>query len=320
VNVEIIVFNVSEPATGGDAIFWRKVCTAEEFFESSFEEVLVGDRLLAVLSAHADGHDPDVVQLGDVLQELLVALVAPVVAEKPSRVHVQSEGSTSLASVSSVEVAQQHLVNLVRCRVGEIARVKHGAWVAVIVDVEEEVVLEVEDGLVPNALVRADRARLDLAVFGRLKVLGVGPPTLVHVGVAVLLAGHRAIVLETLLLHHIVLNVAPTLQKGCSHTFDVIERNLGVQVDHSFHAIHFGFPLRLVQVLPVVGRCAMRNTMGCHFVTHRMVLVDQTVVHCSCGQEVGGSDWTSVWILKVAIEQGVVIVSLGQGSKRIVVG
>merc|ERR1712038_915559 len=218
VDVKVIVFNVSVLATGWDAVFWGEVFASEKLLERSVYQHFVANWRLAVFASGADGHNPDIVQLGDVVQEVLITLVSPVVAEEPGGVHVQAEGSTRRTVVTPVEVAPQHLVNLVRSGVREIARVEHGAWESVAVWIEKEVVFEIENRLVPDPRMRADWTRLDLAVVWHLVLLGVRPPTLGHVDVAVLLTRHRAVVLEPVLLHHVVLNVAPTLQKWRPHT------------------------------------------------------------------------------------------------------
>ena len=56
----------------GEAIFRREV-VALEGVQFSGLELSVGLRVLAVLESGVDGDDPDVIQVGDLCQELLVA-------------------------------------------------------------------------------------------------------------------------------------------------------------------------------------------------------------------------------------------------------
>ena len=64
----------------------------------------------------------------------------------------------------------------------------------------------------------------------------------------------------------------------------------------------------------------MADRVGGHLVPHVEVLVDQAVVGGGLGDEVSGSDVTSVGVLVVPVEQLTVVILLGKSGEPVIEG
>jgi hypothetical protein len=113
-------------------------------------------------------------------------------------------------------------------------------------------VLEVKDGLRPDAGVGAGGTGRDDAVHGGAVIKAMRPAAVLQVRVSVLEAGHAAVVQEAVLLHHGPLLVAANLEEGRADADNVLLGHVGVLHEHLAHVSDLGSPALDIEVLPVV--------------------------------------------------------------------